>query len=87
MFIFINLDTYGSSPVDWILNPMDLYKSNSYTNKVRCYSCRQYGHTAYNCEEQYKPDICIMCGAEGHNIHSCNKKICFSVCFMKTLLI
>ncbi|XP_025413250.1 zinc finger CCHC domain-containing protein 7-like isoform X2 [Sipha flava] len=71
-------DTYGSSPVDWILNPMDLYKSNSYTNKVRCYSCRQYGHTAYNCEEQYKPDICIMCGAEGHNIHSCNKKICFS---------
>lgn len=63
---------------------MDLNKSNSYNNsRIRCNICRQFGHTGYNCKEQFKPEICIMCGIEGHNFHSCNKKICLSVSFMK----
>lgn len=80
---FLILDTHGSSPIDWTLDPMDLYKSNSYSNRIRCNICRQFGHTGYNCKEQYKPEICIMCGVEGHNFHSCNKKICLSVSFTK----
>lgn len=81
LIFFYILDKYGSSPIDWSLGPMDLYKSHSNTPKVRCNSCRQFGHTAYNCKDQYKPEICIMCGIEGHNFHGCNKKLCFSVSY------
>lgn len=72
-------EKYGSSPVDWTLDPMDLYKSYSNAPKIRCNTCRQFGHTAYYCQMPYKPEICIMCGLEGHNYHSCNNKICLSV--------
>uniref|UniRef100_A0A2S2P5W0 Zinc finger CCHC domain-containing protein 7 n=1 Tax=Schizaphis graminum TaxID=13262 RepID=A0A2S2P5W0_SCHGA len=71
-------EKYGSNPIDWSLDPMDLYKSNSNTPRMRCSICRQFGHTGYNCKDQYKPPICIMCGMEGHHFHSCNKKICLS---------
>lgn len=71
-------EKYGSNPVDWSLDPMDVYKYNSNTPRMRCNICRQFGHTGYNCKDQYKPPICIMCGVEGHHFHSCNKKICLS---------
>lgn len=76
---FFGIEKYGSSPIDWVLSPMDMYKSQTNTPRVRCNVCRQFGHTSHYCKEQYKPEICIMCGMEGHNIHSCNKKLCFSV--------
>lgn len=75
-------EKYGSDPKDWTLDPMDLYKSYSNTSKVRCNTCRQLGHTAYNCKVSYKPEVCIMCGMEGHNFHSCTNKICLSVSFV-----
>lgn len=89
MFFFLQikiycyfLETYGSSPDDWILNPIELYKSYSNTPRVKCHICRQYGHTGYYCQEQYKPEVCIMCGMQGHNFHNCDKKLCFSVSFI-----
>lgn len=71
-------EKFGFSPFDWTLDPMDLYKSHSNTPRIRCNTCRQFGHTAYYCQTPYKPEICIMCGMEGHNFHSCNNKICLS---------
>lgn len=68
--------------MDWTLDPMDLYKSRPSTPKVKCHSCKQFGHIANNCDKQYKPEVCIMCGIEGHNFHSCNKKLCLSVSFV-----
>jgi len=72
-------EKFGFSPIDWTLDPMDLYKSHSNTPRTRCNTCRQFGHTAHYCQTPYKPAICIMCGMEGHNFHSCNNKICLSV--------
>ncbi|XP_050531967.1 zinc finger CCHC domain-containing protein 7 [Daktulosphaira vitifoliae] len=71
-------ETQGSNPLDWTLDPSDLYKSNLNTPKIKCNYCRQYGHTVYYCKEQNKPEVCIMCGMEGHNFHNCDKKICFT---------
>lgn len=79
--MFTISEKYGSNPMDWSLHHMDLYKSRSNASRIRCNACRQFGHTSYNCKEQYKPQMCIMCGMEGHNFNDCNKQICLSVRF------
>ncbi|XP_050430675.1 zinc finger CCHC domain-containing protein 7-like isoform X3 [Adelges cooleyi] len=71
-------ETQGSNPIDWTLDSSDLYKSYSNTPRIKCNYCRQYGHKAFNCKEQYKPQVCIMCGLEGHNLNSCDKQLCFT---------
>lgn len=63
--------------MDWTLDPMDIYKTGP--SSVKCYECKQYGHTAYDCQQPYKPIVCIMCGLEGHHFDTCRKKICLSV--------
>lgn len=85
-FDLIFLEKYGSSPMDWSLHHMDLYKSHSNIPRIRCNVCRQFGHTAYYCKDQYKPIMCIMCGMEGHNFNYCNKQICLSVSFKLMLI-
>lgn len=79
------LEKHGSNPVDWSLDPMDLYKSPSNTNNIRCYVCKKGGHTGFNCKDRYKPEICIMCGAEGHTVTRCNNKCCLTVSLIKVM--
>lgn len=73
------LEKYGSSPVDWLLSPMDIYKTP--TNIIRCYICKKGGHSGFNCKDRFKPEICIMCGLEGHNLNKCYNKCCLSVSY------
>jgi hypothetical protein len=44
---------------------------------LKCFNCKQFGHSSKECPNDTKRLTCILCGKDDHESFDCTEKMCF----------